>query len=112
MALLDVDRLAGDARLGAVDEHQDLRRLARFQPPRVVLGNLDADAGLAGDDQSGSTSSSRKTWRDDPEVLRVLELLEQLPALLRAGLIEDDRADVADVGVDGVAEHEQLERPG
>ena len=49
------------------------------------------------------SSSSRKDPRDDAERPGVLELLQQLPALLRAGMVDDDRADVADVGVDRVA---------
>src|SRR5207253_2444926 len=38
-----------------------------------------------------------------------VEALPQRPAFLRVGVVEDHGADVADVGVDGVAEHEQLE---
>ena len=46
---------------------------------------------------------------DDVEVLGVLEHLQQLPALLRARQVEDRGPHVADVRVDGVAEHEQLD---
>ena len=54
-------------------------------------------------------ASSEKTRLTIVKSSEFSKSLEQRPALLGAGLVEDDGADVADVGVDGVAEHEQLD---
>ena len=103
-----VDGLGRDARLGAVHQDQHLRGLAGLELPRVVRGDLDPDAGPAGDQGLGQVLVG-EDLAHDPEILGVLEPLQQGPALLGAGLVVDHRADVPHVGVDGVAEHEQLD---
>ena len=55
------------------------------------------------------SSLSEKTCRDDAKVLGVLERPKQAAALLGLAEIEDDGRNVADVGVDRVAEHEQFQ---
>ena len=86
----------------------DLGSLSGLQPARVVLRNLDADAGPAGHDRLvqlvvGETFRRRCVKSSEFSKRCSSARLSCVP-----GLVQDHGADVADVGVDGVAEHEHF----
>ena len=89
-------------------EHEHLGGLAGLQAAGEVLGDLDGDPRLAGDDPLREVLVAVDR-PDDFDVVGVLERPQQGPALLGPAGVVDDRADVPDVGVDGVPEDEQLE---
>ena len=99
--------LRRDRGVRAVDQDEDVGRLAVQTPPGVVGRDLDADRGAARDDDSFKRRARRRVGHD-VEVARVDEIVQELAALLGSALVEDDGADVFDVRVDQ-AEEDELE---
>ena len=98
----------GDGGIGAIDKDQDAGGGAAEQIACVVGGDANAYAGAAaangfvklvgGLDRAG-----------EGEDIGGGEALQQIAALLGLRLIEDNGGDLADVGVDGEAEEEELQ---
>jgi len=100
----------GDTGHGGPQNAQRLvRELVRIGAAGVLLGGHD-DAGLrVAPRDRGVELVTAVEVGDDAEVAGVLEGGDQVPAFGRPGLVDDDGRDVAHVGLDRVAEEEQLD---
>ncbi len=103
--------LRRDARVRAVDQHQEVRRLAALPLLVEVGGDLDPHRGAAGHDLLAEGGARRRVAHH-LEVAGVHEVVDQRPALGAPALVEDHRRHVPDVGVDQSEEDELEDRDG
>ena len=103
----DIDGLAGDGGIRAINEHEDLPGHAMEQLVGIVDGNLDADAALAGDDGVVEIVIIVDI-AVDVEGVGVPEAVEEFAGFAAPVGVVDDGVDLADVGVDAVAEKKHL----
>ena len=99
---------AGDGGVGAVDEDEDGGGAAELEVAGVVVGDADGDLGAAGT-HGGIHLRGGLGVGGDLEDVRGGEGLDEAAGLLGVGLVEEYGGDLADVGVDCVAEEEELE---
>ena len=76
--------LARDGRVRAVDQHEEVGRLAVQAAPRVVGRDLDADRGAAGDDVLAQRGARGRIGHD-VEVARVDEVVQELAGSAASG---------------------------
>ena len=103
-----IDGDAGNGGVGAVDEDEDAGGGAALEAASVVVGDADGDAGFAGA-HGGVHVGFGLDVGADAEDVRGGEGLDEAAALLGVGLVEDDGGDLANVGVNRVAEEEELD---
>lgn len=104
----DVDGLAGDGRIGAVGKNQDLGAHLVKELVGIIDGDFDADAALAGDDGVIQILVVLDV-ADQMKGVGILKAVEKFAALAPAIGIVDDGVDLADVGVDAIAEEKHLQ---
>lgn len=103
----DVNGLARDGGIGAVDEDENLCAHLMEELVRVIDGNFDADAAFAGNDGVIQVFVIVDE-ADEVEGVGISEAIEEFAALAAAVGIVNDSVDLADVGVDAVAEKKHL----
>src|SRR5258708_1901532 len=103
-----VDGLAGDRGVRAVDENEDLSAHVVEEAVRIIHGNLDADAGLPGNDGVVEIAIVLHVT-DEMKGVGVFQAVDQLAALAAAVGIQHDGIDLADVGVNAETKHNHLQ---
>lgn len=103
-----VQRLQGDGRTGAVDQHLDLGGSSRMQITREVRRNLHADIRFAFAHQLHHFAQALSVMHDAKR-LRVFKTVDQLPRLDGFTLVENNRRHVLDVIIQRVAERDHFD---
>src|SRR5882757_8753938 len=105
----NVDGLARDGRVRAVDEHQNLRAHLVQKAVGIVDWDFDSDSRFAGDDQIVQVMIVIDVL-DDVKGVGVPETVQELAAFAAAIGVVHDGVDLADVGVNGEAEKKHLQQ--
>ena len=105
----DIDGLARDGRVRAVNEDEHLRAHVVEEAVRIVYGNLDAHACFTGDDGVVEVAVIFDVANDVKRV-GISQAIEKLAALAAAVSVENDGIDLADVGVNTETEHHHLQQ--
>ena len=101
--------MAGDGRVRAVDEDEDLGAHLVKKTVGIINGNLDANAGLAGDDEIVQIVIVFDVAEDVKRV-GVFQPVNKLAAFAAAVGVINDGVDLANVGVNPEAEEKHLEQ--
>ena len=102
-------RHAENDRIGAVDEQLQRRPVAGNHPAVEIVGNGDAYRYRPRIEQLRQFLRARETLAQHDHLGRA-HVGEQLPREMGIGFVDVGRAQVAHIGVDGVAEQQQLDQ--
>src|SRR6266571_699305 len=105
----DVDSLAGDGRVRTVDEDEDLGAHVVEEAVGIIHRNLDADAGLGGNDGVVEVAIVIDVTHDMKRV-GVSQPIHQFAALAAAVEVQDHGIDLTDVGVNTETKHNHLQQ--
>ena len=103
-----VNGLSRDGRVGTVDEDENLGGHAMEKLVGIIDGNFEADAALAGNDGVVEVVVVVDI-AVDPEGVGVFKAIEEFAGFAAAVGVVDHGIDLADVGVDAVAEKQHLQ---
>ena len=104
----DVNGLAGNGRIGAIDENENLSAHLVEEFIGVVDRNFDADAAFTGNDGVVEVFIIVDE-ADEAKRVGIPEAVEEFAAFAAAIGVVDDGIDLTDVGVDAVTEQQHLE---
>jgi hypothetical protein len=105
----DVDGLAGDRGVRAVDEDEDLGAHVVEKPIGIIHGNLDAHAGFSGNDGIVEVLIVADV-ADDMKGVGIFQAVDEFTAFAAAIGVENDSVDLANVGIDAETEHHHLQQ--
>src|ERR1700757_1982251 len=107
----NIDRLAGHGGVGAIDQNEDLGVHLMEEFVGIIDRDFDAHAAFAGDDGVIQIAIIAHI-ANEVEGVGILEAVKKLPAFAAVVGVEDHGVDLADVGVNAVAQKKHLQNRG